>query len=158
MKRPLIAFLFAASLARGFAAPPAASLDAALDPSITLKYLVDAVQADGGSKIPRNKFFMVTGRIGATIDRTGDAEGAEFAAESELVSGEWKGLESVRSFRAYLRFSGKRFAYLADRDAEGWIKQGTLSVIIGSFAGTAKEYGSERTVPLIDVERIIPVE
>jgi len=142
--------------ARVVAAPPSQALDSVLDPAIGLKELSDAVAR--GKAVPGDRFFLLTGRIGVVVDRTGEAEGAEYQGESELVGGEWIGLESVRSFRAYLRFTGKRFAGIGDEDSADWIERGTLVVVIGSFAGTVKEYGSDRQVALIDVRRVIPVE
>jgi hypothetical protein len=92
------------------------------------------------------------------IDRTPEKEGAEFEGESELVGGEWTGLEAVRSFRVYLRFKGDRFAGLVDDASSQWIEKGTLVVIIGSYAGTVKEYGTGKTAALIEVQRIISVQ
>jgi|GEM_PF-2191597 hypothetical protein len=158
---------WAAALALGVlcaaaaAAPKVSALDAILDPSIGLKELSDLVRegaaAGKPAAVPAGRFFLLTGRLGIVIDRgTGD-EGAEFIGESELVGGEWQGTETVRSFRAYLRLVGNRFAALADDESPGYIPKGSLVVVIGSYEGMVKEYGSDAMAPVLNVERIIPV-
>jgi hypothetical protein len=148
--------------ARVAAAPSAGAsasvkaLDAVLDPEMGLKEIADAIGE--GKAPPANRFFLISGRIGVMIDRTPEKQGAQFEAESELVGGEWTGLEAVRSFRVYLHFKGNRFAGLVDDASSQWIEKGTLVVVIGSYAGTVKEYGTGKMVALIDVQRIISVE
>jgi hypothetical protein len=151
-----MAAAFALSVTFAFSEPSATSLDRILEPSIGLREMSDAVLKDGGASLPTDKFFIMTGRLGVMMDRSG--ESGPFAGECELVGGEWSGMDSVRSFRAYLRFKGAAFADLADNEAPGYIKPGTLVAVIGSFAGTMDEYGSGKKVGVVEVRRLIRVE
>lgn len=157
MKARALALFFASCAALAFSDPSADMLNSALDPSRGMKEISDAVsQKDGGASLPRNRFFLLTGRIGTIIDRSG--EGDAFLGESELVSGEWIGFESVRAFRVYLKFNGSRFKDYADTESPRYVKPGALVVIIGSLVGVTKEYGSDRNAGVIRVERLIRIE
>lgn len=156
MKIRAFSLLFAVSAALAFSEPSVSALNVALDPVRGMKEISDAVQKDGGASLPKDKFFILSGRMGTTIDRSG--EGGAFLGESELVSGEWIGLDSVRAFRVYLKFSGDRFLALVDKEAVGYVKPGALVVIIGSFVGVTKEYGSDKNAGVIKVERLIKIE
>jgi len=157
MKARILSIFFAACAAAAFSEPSVNALNAALDPSWGMKEISDAVsQRDGGASLPKDKFFLLTGRIGTIIDRSG--ESGPFLGESELVSGEWIGFESVRAFRVYLKFNGTKFKDFVDKESSEFVKPGTLVVIIGSFIGTTKEYGSDKNAGVIKVERLIKIE
>jgi hypothetical protein len=152
----ILIFIAAALFPILSATPSSKAIDAVLDPTFGLKELADTAGSDG--VIPTDRFFLVTGRIGVMIDRTSDEEGAEFQGENELVGGEWTGLASVRSYRVYLRFMGDRFAPIMDDESPEYIEKGTLVVVIGSYAGKVKEYGTEKMTAVLDVLRIIAVK
>lgn len=156
MKVRAIALCFAAVAALAFSEPSAASLNALLDPTIGLKEIYRAATKDGGAGLPKDKFFLLSGRLGIVIDRS--VEDGPYSGESEITGGEWEGMDAVHAFRAYLRFSGDRFSALSDKESEDYVKPGTLVVVIGSLAGSTKEYGSDRTAAVIKVERLIKVE
>jgi hypothetical protein len=157
MKVRALTILLATCAALAFSDPSPNALNAALDPSRGMKELSDAIsQKDGGASLPRDRFFLLTGRIGTIIDRS--EEGGPFLGESELVSGEWIGFESVRAFRVYLKFNGMRFKNVVDAESAEYVKPGTLVVIIGSLVGTTKEYGSDKNAGIIKVERLIKIE
>lgn len=156
MKTRIISVLFALSAALSFSEPSVSALNSALDPSRGLKEISDAALKDGGASLPKDKFFLLSGRLGIMIDRSD--EGGPYSGESELVGGEWEGMDSVRAFRVYLRFQGDRFSTLSDKESSGYVKPGTLVVVIGSLVGTTKEYGTDKTAGVIIVERLIPIE
>jgi hypothetical protein len=156
MKIRALSLLFAVSAALAFSEPSVSALNQALDPARGMKEISDAVQKDGGASLPKDKFFILTGRMGTTIDRS--VEGGAFLGESELVSGEWIGFDAVRAFRVYLKFSGDKFLAMVDKEAAGYVKPGALVVIIGSFVGATKEYGSDKNAGIIKVERLIKIE
>lgn len=156
MKTAALPILFALSAALAFSEPSVSALNAALDPSRGLREIADAVLKDGGAGLPKDKFFLLTGRLGIMIDRSED--GGAYQGESELVGGEWAGMDSVRAFRVYLKFKGDAFSRLSDKESEGYVRPGTLVVVIGSLIGTTKEYGTDKAAGVIKVERLIPIE
>ncbi len=156
MKKIVIGGLFAFCLGLSFALPSIDSFNRLLEPSIGLKELSDAILVDGGKNLPQDRFFLITGRLGVLMDRS--PEEGPFLGETELVGGEWEGLDTVRSFRVYLSFQGNRFSAMADDEDPNYVKPGTLVVIIGSLMGTSQEYGTKKPVGLIKVERLIKIE
>jgi hypothetical protein len=156
MKVGALSLVLAASAALAFSEPSVAALNSVIDPARGMREVSDAIRKDGGTSLPRDKFYILSGRIGSMIDRS--AEGGAFSGESELVSGEWVGFDSVRAFRVYLKFEGQRFQALADKESGDYVKPGTLVVVIGSLVGTTKEYGGQGMDGVIKVERLLKIE
>jgi hypothetical protein len=73
-----------------------------VDFSITLKDL--AAAAAGEKPLPQGRLFLLDGTVtGITFL---DKEEASFRVRTELMSGEWVGLEDVKSYTCVVTFSG----------------------------------------------------
>ena len=78
--------------------------DSVVDFSVTLRELSYALKADASVKINPEKFIVVYGTVSSVsfLNRKKDT----YKVRLELVSGEWIGLEDVKSYRVYVDFEG----------------------------------------------------
>jgi hypothetical protein len=82
-----------------------ADLERVIDFSVTLKSLSTA--ADNGAPIPTGKTVLLTGTVSdVTIV---NKEQAGFKVRIELITGEWIGLDEVKSYYCYVEFSGAEY-------------------------------------------------
>ena len=101
----LLAALCLAPLAAG--AQERNGFDQVVDFSVTLKTLAlnaDNPQADFARQ---EKYLILNGTV--TGVQLLNPEQATFQARVELVTGEWEGLEEVRSYRCFVLFEGPEF-------------------------------------------------
>jgi hypothetical protein len=109
-----------------------ADLERVIDPSVTLKSLSAA--AAGTATLPTGKMVLLTGTVSDVSIL--DKERETFKVRIEVITGEWIGLEDVKSYACYVEFSGPEyftvFPAKAPRDAaEGVISLNSRVVIIG---------------------------
>jgi len=78
--------------------------DSVVDFSVTLRKLSYALKADTSVKINPEKFIVAYGTVTSVsfLNRKKDT----YKVRLELVSGEWIGLEDVKSYRVYVDFEG----------------------------------------------------
>ena len=82
--------------------------DAVADFSITIKTLNQLDEATARAYGLMDRFLVLDGTV--TNVMVLDASAENYLVQLELVSGEWIGLEEVRSYSCYVLFSGPRFA------------------------------------------------
>jgi hypothetical protein len=82
-----------------------ADLERVLDFSVTLKTL--AAAADGRAPLPTGKMLLLSGTVSDLTVLNKDE--ATFAVRIELITGEWVGLEDVKSYACYVVFTGPEF-------------------------------------------------
>jgi hypothetical protein len=109
-----------------------ADLERVIDPSVTLKSL--SAVAAGAAPLPAGRLVLLTGTVSdvAILDK----EKETFRVRIELITGEWIGLEDVKSYACYVEFSGSEyfsvFPAKAPREAaHGVISLNSRVVIIG---------------------------
>jgi hypothetical protein len=83
-----------------------ADIERVLDFSVTLKTLSAA--ADGKAPLPLGKMLLLSGTV-SDISILNKDEGG-YRVRVELISGEWVGLEDVKSYACYVEFSGSEFS------------------------------------------------
>jgi hypothetical protein len=76
-----------------------ADLDRVIDFSVTLKSLASA--ADSGAPIPAGRTVLLSGTVSDVNIINKDPAG--FKVRIELITGEWIGLEDVKSYFCYIR-------------------------------------------------------
>lgn len=89
---------FASAIGRG-------DFDRVVDYSVTLKTI--AAAASGAATLPQNKYFVLDGTVAELTIL--DKEQASFSVRVQLLSGEWIGMEEVKSYGCYVTFSGPEF-------------------------------------------------
>jgi hypothetical protein len=94
----LLAATFAPAATRG-------DFDAVVDFSVSLKTL--AAAAAGEAALPAGRFFILEGTVSDLTVL--DKEEGSFRARIELISGEWIGMEDVKSYTCLVDFSGPAF-------------------------------------------------
>jgi hypothetical protein len=82
-----------------------ADLDRVIDFSVTLKGLSTA--ADSGAPIPKGKTVLLTGTVSDV--NIISKEQAGFKVRIELITGEWIGLDEVKSYYCYVEFAGAEY-------------------------------------------------
>ena len=82
-----------------------ADLDRVIDFSVTLKGLSTA--ADSGAPIPKGKTVLLTGTVSDV--NIINKEQAGFKVRIELITGEWIGLDEVKSYYCYVEFTGAEY-------------------------------------------------
>jgi hypothetical protein len=102
--------LAGAALLLAFLAPFTSAIsrsdfDRVVDFTITLKTV--AAAAAGEAPLPSNRLFILDGTV-SDISFV-DKEKASFRVRILLMSGEWIGLEDVKSYACYVTFSGPEF-------------------------------------------------
>ena len=82
-----------------------ADFDRVVDFSVTLKTL--AAVAAGKEALPAGRMFLLSGTVSdvTIINR----EEAAFKVRIEVITGEWIGLEDVKSYACYIEFSGPEY-------------------------------------------------
>ncbi len=83
----------------------ASDFEKIVDFSVTLKTLASA--AAGETALPPNRLFLLNGTVSEISFL--DKEKASFRVRIRLLSGEWIGLEDVKSYACYVTFSGPEF-------------------------------------------------
>jgi hypothetical protein len=82
-----------------------AELEKFIDLSVTLKTL--AVAADAGSPIPAGHTVLLSGTVSDV--NILDKDPAAFRVRIELITGEWIGLDDVKSYSCYVDFAGAEY-------------------------------------------------
>ncbi len=82
-----------------------ADFDRVVDFSVTLKTL--AAAADGKAPLPSGRMLLLSGTV-SDVSILDKDEGS-FRVRIELITGEWVGLEDVRSYSCYVDFAGPEF-------------------------------------------------
>jgi len=82
--------------------------DAVADFSVTVKTLSQLDEAMAVAYGLMDRFLLLDGTVAAILIL--DPSEEDFLVQVELVSGEWIGLEEVRSYSCWVLFSGSRFA------------------------------------------------
>jgi hypothetical protein len=135
----LVCSSFLAALSR-------ADLDRVLDLSVTLKTLSAA--ADGSAPLPSGRMFLLSGTVSDVSIL--DKDEATFRVRIELITGEWVGMEDVKSYACYVEFSGpeyfKVFPARPPRNAaHGTVVLDSRVMVMGSAQGvTTTPLGEKR--------------
>jgi hypothetical protein len=143
--------LFAGAMSR-------ADLDRIIDFSVTLKSLATA--AANGSPIPRGQVVLLSGTVSDVNILNKDPAG--YKVRLELITGEWIGLEDVKSYTCYVDFSGADYARLIParppREASrNLVTLNSRVVVIGRVVGmTTAALGGKEV--LVDGAFIRPIE
>jgi hypothetical protein len=82
-----------------------ADFDRVVDFSVTLKTLSAA--ADGKAPLPGGRMLLLSGTVSGVSILSKDE--ATFRVRIELITGEWVGLEDVKSYACYVEFAGPEF-------------------------------------------------
>jgi hypothetical protein len=82
-----------------------ADLERVIDFSVTLKTLATA--ADSGAPIPAGRTVLLSGTVSDVNILNKDQAG--FKVRIELITGEWIGLEDVKSYSCYVEFTGSEY-------------------------------------------------
>jgi hypothetical protein len=82
-----------------------ADLERVIDFSVTLKTLATA--ADSGAPIPTGRNVLLSGTVSDVNILNKDPAG--FKVRIELITGEWIGLEDVKSYSCYVDFAGSEY-------------------------------------------------
>ena len=86
----------------------AGDFDAVADFSVTVKTLSSLDEATAAAYGLLDRFLLLDGTV--TNILVLDANEESYLVQVELVSGEWIGLDEVRSYSCWVLFSGPRFA------------------------------------------------
>ena len=86
----------------------AGDFDAVTDFSVTIKTLSQLDEATANAYGLMDRFLLLDGTVTNILVLDGNEE--SYLVQVELVSGEWIGLEDVRSYSCWVLFSGPRFA------------------------------------------------
>ena len=108
MRRSVRVVLACVLLASAAALAPALSrvdFDSVVDFSLTLKNLADA--AEGKAPFPSGKLLVLDGTVSDVNVISKDE--ATFKVRIELITGEWIGMEDVKSYSCYVDFTGSDF-------------------------------------------------
>jgi hypothetical protein len=84
---------------------PRADLERVIDLSVTLKTLASA--ADTGAPIPTGRTVLLSGTVSDVNILNKDPAG--FRVRIELITGEWIGLDDVKSYSCYVDFTGAEY-------------------------------------------------
>jgi hypothetical protein len=102
---PVVACLFFLAGPAFLPALSRADLARVIDLSVTLKSL--SMAADSGAPIPAGKTVLLTGTVSDV--NIINKEQAGFKVRIELITGEWIGLDEVKSYYCYVEFSGAEY-------------------------------------------------
>jgi len=108
MKRAIGAVLVLMIWAPAAFSVDAGDFDAVADFSVTIKTLSRLDEASASAYGLMNRFLLLDGTV--TNILVLDANKESYLVQVELVSGEWIGLDEVRSYSCWVLFSGPRFA------------------------------------------------
>lgn len=139
---------FLLSLARLSAAEPRSDFDR-VDFSITLKDL--AAAAAGERQLPQGRLFILDGTV--TSLSFLDKEEASFRVRAELMSGEWIGLEDVKSYTCVVTFSGSEWfpifpARPPRNPPPGTVLANSRVIVVARPLGVIAEPGGPKVVSL----------
>jgi hypothetical protein len=115
---------------------------------VTLKNL--AAVAEGREQLPAGKILLLSGTVSDVNILSKDE--ATFKVRIELITGEWIGLDDVKSYACYIDFSGPEFfkvfpARQARTAAPGTISLNSRVVVIGSAVDvTGTPLGEKRVL------------
>jgi hypothetical protein len=108
MKRAIGAVLVFMIWAPAAFAIDAGDFDAVAEFSVTIKTLSQLDEATAAAYGLMNRFLLLDGTVTNILIL--DANEESYLVQVELVSGEWIGLDDVRSYSCWVLFSGPRFA------------------------------------------------
>ena len=86
----------------------AGDFDAVADFSVTIKTLSRLDESSASAYGLMNRFLLLDGTVTNILVLDNNEE--SYLVQVELVSGEWIGLDEVRSYSCWVLFSGPRFA------------------------------------------------
>jgi len=124
-----------------------ADFDRVVDFSVTLKNL--AAVAEGREQLPAGKTIMLSGTV-SDVNILSKEE-ATFKVRIELITGEWIGVEDVKSYACYIEFSGpewfKIFPARAPRTAPpGVVSLNSRVIVVGSASDLVSTPAGEKRV------------
>jgi hypothetical protein len=90
-------------LAAGVHAQTLSDLNAAVDLETTIRSLAEGVESGDYEAPP--KYFVLNG----TLDSVFETDEASSMVVIEMVTGEWIGLDEVRSYHCLIRFEGEQY-------------------------------------------------
>jgi hypothetical protein len=108
MKRAIGALLFLVISAVAAFSIDAGDFDAVAEFSVTIKTLSQLDEATAKAYGLMDRFLLLDGTVTNVLVLDSDKE--NYLVQVELVSGEWIGLDEVRSYSCWVLFSGPRFA------------------------------------------------
>jgi hypothetical protein len=108
MKRAIGAVLVLLIWAPAAFSIDAGDFDAVADFSVTIKTLSQLDEATAAAYGLMDRFLLLDGTV--TNKLVLDSNEESYLVQVELVSGEWIGLDEVRSYSCWVLFSGPRFA------------------------------------------------
>jgi hypothetical protein len=108
MKRAIGAVLVLMIWAPAAFSIDAGDFDAVADFSVTIKTLSRLDEASASAYGLMNRFLLLDGTVTNILVLDNNEE--SYLVQVELVSGEWIGLDEVRSYSCWVLFSGPRFA------------------------------------------------
>ena len=135
-----------------------AELDRIIDFSVTLKSL--SVAAESGSPLPQGKTVLLSGTVSDVNIVNKDP--ADFHVRLELITGEWIGLDEVKSYTCYVDFAGVDYARLIParpprESSRDLVTLNSRVVVIGRVVGiTSSALGGKEA--LVDGAFIRPIE
>ena len=135
-----------------------ADLERVIDLSVTLKTLASAAEA--GAPIPAGRTVLLSGTVSDVNILNKDPAG--FRVRIELITGEWIGLEDVKSYSCYVDFTGaeyvKVFPARAPREANhDLVMLNSRVLVVGRVVGVgATPLGAVRV--LVDGAYIRTIE
>jgi hypothetical protein len=146
--RPLLVTLALFSSAVALPAASRADFDRVVDFSVTLKTL--AAAADGTEPMPAGRMLVLSGTVSAVT--IVNKEEATFRVRIEIITGEWVGLEDVKSYASFVDYAGQEFfavfpARAPAKPGPDIVVQGSRVLVVARAAGvTTTPLGEKRTL------------
>ena len=107
-----------------------------VDFAVSLKQLSENLQMDASSKIDPEKFVILHGSVSSISFL--NTKKPTYEVQLELVSGEWIGLEEVKSYRCRIVFRGPEYYALIPRrvprnSTEKVVVENTRVIVVGKL-------------------------
>lgn len=119
-----------------------------VDLDVTIKSL--AVGVDQGNYDAPPKFFLLNGSLDSVLE----ADEASSTVIIEMVTGEWVGLEDVKSYHCLIRFEGedyfKAFPVTVPRDAGPEVFARSSRIMVVAYPFAVVELADGRLLWLLD--------
>jgi hypothetical protein len=131
------------------------NFDGLVDFSLDIKAISKIIQDPGFDLSAHGRAVIFDGSV-AGIEVI-NPDPAEFAAEIELVGGEWEGLEKVSLYRVFVYVQGPEFARRLSGESPGAIARHNRVLVAGTIAGAYEdETGALYALILAYHVRVIP--
>lgn len=150
MRRAASLLLIALVASTAYAATPE-EFESVVDFSMTLESLYERVNSEGAELLQDGRYLILQGTVASAM--VIDPGPESYQALLELVSGEWRGLEEIQVFKAYVVLVGPDFASrvpqrLPREPGPEVIVANSKVMIVGQFVDVAQdEFGD--VVPVI---------